>query len=275
MPGPYEMLDADGDAYAASMPVLYRDGTMSAKTVAFFDFTDPYGKPPTIPPLNGALCKNFVDGGSPAIIRDAPADPDNGPGIRFYGNYLARYIEFPAKFFPFGLARPLYTFWTRQSGIQGADYNNRIVDITVGGVSQFFLAPHGSSASPTYPVRMEVCFGGVDIDLGFTNLHARLFDQQVHQHAYELVTSPDGTQQKLVVYLDGAPFYETGYVNTKAFAAPGANALAQMGAKGFVSTVYGRGFAARLDDIGSAPGAALALVAADYAANAANMARLP
>lgn len=262
--GPFAMLT--GYYAPPGTQASLRDDTIllaPGRTAGLLDFVGGWGKPPSTPVSEGTQTKNYVDGAAPGIIRGLPAF--GGPtGIDLAGS-TAKYIEIPKSMWPNVLTNPIYTLWFTAAGISSVGFNNRLIDIRQGNRSIFTIIPITSSQSPTYPIGLEIIYGGIDINLNFNGTIQKLFDQKLHQLGCELVPSLDGTMELLRLYIDGAVWYETGYVAKVARIAPVASDLGVIGGFGYQGTIYGQIYRFRLDDPGIGdPEAGLKMIKADY-----------
>lgn len=203
---------------------LYRDVSINAGTKALFDVSSGWaGGAKDI--SAGAQIKSLSDEDSVATFAKAHTYADGG---MVFTGVNGDMFTLPDAIAP----QPSETHWLITAWLKMSAYgagtaasaNNQTLSFsttTINDVSQSMLTLTCNPASGAVPTSITVHARGKNYGSLASPL-ASIYDNNLHQVAFELQLSTDGTQQQLTVYIDGVAAYASGYsaVPTTVPAAP-------------------------------------------------------
>ncbi|HDF2345960.1 TPA: hypothetical protein PC573_001193 [Klebsiella variicola] len=192
---------------------LVRDKSANAATRAIIDVSNQWsgGKKSL---AAGAQIRDLITGS--AVAEVSKSHTYSGGGIIFAG-INGDTVNLPDVAAP----QPAETHWLITTWMKMSNYgagtaasaNNQTLSFsttTLNDATKAMLALVCSPASGAAPTSISVFARGKNYS-GLASALAPIYDNALHQVAFELQLSSDGTQQQLKVYVDGVAVYTSGY----------------------------------------------------------------
>lgn len=253
-----------GVSYATGTK-LYRDVSINAGTKALFDVSNSWaGGAKNI--SAGAQIKSLSDEDSVATFAKAHTYADGG---MVFSGVSGDMFTLPDDAAP----QPsdthwLVTVWMKMSS-RGAgkvsSANNQTLSFsttTINDATQSMLTLTCNPASGAAPTSITVHTRGKNYGSLAVPL-APIYDNSLHQVAFELQLSSDGTQQQLTVYIDGVAVYTSGYAAV-ASTVPAAPTNKYIGTSAIFPLAWaGKFYRCRKDDLTATTQTVAQILAAD------------
>ncbi|HHT7529142.1 TPA: hypothetical protein ACT1UX_002042 [Raoultella planticola] len=246
---------------------LYRDVSINPGTKALFDVSSGWaGGKANI--AAGAEIKSLSNEDSVATFAKAHTYADGGMvfagvnGDRF--NLPDNAAPQPAE------THWLITTWLKMSAYgagTAASANNQTLSFStalINDATQSMLTLTCNPASGAVPTSISIHARGKNYS-GLASSLSAIYDNNLHQVAFELQLSSDGTQQQLTVYIDGVAAYASGYAAV-ASTVPAAPTNKYIGTSASFPLAWaGKMYRVRKDDLAAATLTAAQILAADSA----------
>lgn len=216
-----------------------------------------------------AQLKNLCYLEDPAVVGIVALAYDAASGGLVYDNTSRQYLKLPAGFIPSSSMKDyMHTFWLKinPAAAGAAGFNNVVVGI--GTTSYATTANMLMKVTPTVTsgvvTAITVNIRGVNYSV--LSQLGPLFNGSLHCLSLRYVESADGTQQKGMIYLDGALVYEGVFVAKTTYPAGTIN-LNGVGSNLADTTPFaGRFYRARIDDLTLTTKTALQVISEEMAA---------
>ncbi|CTQ11399.1 hypothetical protein [Klebsiella variicola] len=244
---------------------LVRDKSANAATRAIIDVSNQWsgGKKNL---ASGAQIRDLITGS--AVAEVSKSHIYSGGGIIFSG-INGDTVNLPDVAAP----QPadthwLITIWMKMSNYgagTAASANNQTLSFsttTLNNATQAMLTLVCTPAVGAVPTSISVYARGKNYS-GLASALAPIYDNALHQVAFELQLSSDGTQQQLKVYVDGVAVYTSGY-SAVATTVPAAPTQKYIGTSAsFPLTWAGKFYRVRKDDLAATTLTAAEILDAD------------
>lgn len=218
---------------------------------------------------SASLLKNLCYVEDPATVGTVPLVYDAATGGVIYDKTSRQYLKMPTGFIPTAAMKDyMHTFWLKitpgNAGNEG--FNNVIVGIAATSYAStatklLHLFPTITSGVIT---ALTVSVRGVNYSI-LTYLGA-LVDGGLHCLSVRYVESSDGTQQKGMIYLDGALVYEGTFVTKIAYPTAAITYNGVGSDRADAAAFAGKFYRARMDDLTLTEKTALVIIAEEIAA---------
>lgn len=255
------------DASIPTGEVMYNWPSINAGTLGMIDVKSHWsGGEQDLP--SGSTLKNLCYVDDPATVGSVSLVYDAVSGGLIFDKSSRQYFKMPNGFIPTAAMKDyMHTFWLK---VNPANAGNEGFNNVIVGIAATSYASTANRLLQLFPTITSGVITALTVSVRGVNYSilsylSGLVDGNLHCLSVRYVESSDGTQQKGMVYLDGALVYEGTFVTKIAYPSSSITYNGVGSDRADATAFAGRFYRARMDDLTLTSKSALQIIAEEMA----------